>query len=152
MVVVVRTIGISPPFFSMQGTANHIVELTLQVVDMPLLFETGSHRLMWPRVFVTCSHETEASTATAKARLSIRLASETYYLSVVFRQFAAGLSTVLVTCASLQSHDARMRCGQAAHSRHTFRHCIVTSSRHVCHQNCCRVVRIMIGAQASFSC
>lgn len=30
-----------------------------QVVDMPLLFETGAHKLMWPRVFVTCSHKAE---------------------------------------------------------------------------------------------
>ncbi|DBB13327.1 TPA: hypothetical protein ACH3X3_005060 [Trebouxia sp. C0006] len=59
MAVVVRTIGISLPFFSTLGTANHIKDLTLQVVDMPLLFETGSHKVMWPRVFVTCSHETE---------------------------------------------------------------------------------------------
>lgn len=29
------------------------------VVDMPLLFETGSHKFMWPRVFVTCSHDAE---------------------------------------------------------------------------------------------
>lgn len=55
-------------FVSTQGTVNHTVEFTLQVVDMPLLFETGSYRLMWPRVFVTCSHETEASMATAQAR------------------------------------------------------------------------------------
>jgi len=101
MAVVVRTIGISLPFFSTLGTANHIKDLTLQVVDMPLLFETGSHRLMWPKVFVTCSHETEASTASAKARLSIRLASTTHCMAVVFRQFAAVLSTVLITCASL---------------------------------------------------
>ncbi len=100
----------SLPFFSTQGLANQIVELTLQVVDMPLLFETGSHRLMWPRVFVTCSHETEASMATAKARLSTRLASETFYMSIAFKQFAAGLSTVLVTCTSLQTHDAKMQC------------------------------------------
>ncbi|DBA78000.1 TPA: Dephospho-CoA kinase cab5 [Trebouxia sp. C0004] len=32
---------------------------SVAVVDMPLLFETGSHKLVWPRVIVTCSHETE---------------------------------------------------------------------------------------------
>ena len=151
MAVVVRTIGISLPFFSTLGTANHIKDLTLQVVDMPLLFETGSHKVMWPRVFVTCSHETEASTATAAARLSIRLALETYYILTVFRQFAAGLSTVLVICASLQDHDARMRCGQAACSCCTFQHCVVTSSRHCVIRIAVGFVRIMTGAQASLS-
>lgn len=31
----------------------------MQVVDMPLLFETGAHRLTWRNVFVTCDHATE---------------------------------------------------------------------------------------------
>lgn len=29
------------------------------VVDMPLLFETGASKLMWPKVLVTCSQEIE---------------------------------------------------------------------------------------------
>lgn len=33
----------------------------VQVVDMPLLFETGTYRWMWTNVFVTCDHGTEVS-------------------------------------------------------------------------------------------
>lgn len=31
----------------------------MQVVDMPLLFETGAYRLTWPRVLVACDAETQ---------------------------------------------------------------------------------------------
>ncbi|KAK9831394.1 hypothetical protein WJX81_000561 [Elliptochloris bilobata] len=31
----------------------------LVVVDMPLLFETGAYRLLWPRVLVTCSSKVQ---------------------------------------------------------------------------------------------
>ncbi len=38
----------------------------LLVVDMPLLFETGFHRLCWPRVLVACSPQTQAARLAAR--------------------------------------------------------------------------------------
>ena len=33
--------------------------MLVQVVDMPLLFETGAHRLTWPRVLVYADPEAQ---------------------------------------------------------------------------------------------
>ena len=30
-----------------------------KVVDMPLLFETGAYKFMWPRILVSCSAEVQ---------------------------------------------------------------------------------------------
>lgn len=81
-------------FVSTQGTVKHTVEFTLQVVDMPLLVETGSYRLMWPRVFVTCSHETEASAATAEARAGFN--------DSLYGSYIQAICSVFVTCALSQ--------------------------------------------------
>ena len=41
--------------------------VVVQVVDMPLLFETGAYRLTWPTVFVTCKHDIEVPNMSSMA-------------------------------------------------------------------------------------
>ena len=57
----------------------------MQVVDMPLLFETGAYRLTWPRVLVACNAETQlerlmardnSGTDASKARVASQMPLE----------------------------------------------------------------------------
>ena len=47
----------------------------MQVIDMPLLFESGTHRFTRPRVLVACDEETQKKRLMARNRLTAQQAS-----------------------------------------------------------------------------
>lgn len=71
--------------------------MVAKVVDMPLLFETGAYKFMWPRILVSCSAEVQVRTTSTACCFFVLVKNVTLALCLLHslcRQCIAGYCTV----------------------------------------------------------